>query len=310
MRHLILVLMALLSSPYISADHSNEYIKQHPLETVLANNIEIAYREIGEKGNPKVLLIMGLGASNLVHGDNMVRGLEDLGYQILIFDNRDTGGSTRFDDWGQPTIWWELLKNSLRFSVNAPYNSDDMAKDTAALMEVLDYEDAHVVGFSMGGMIAQKLAANYPQKVRSLTSVMSTTFARHLPPPTKEARRALTNFSLGKSASDTTKLMLERGFFPNSMPRQMMAIFRSGDRSNEVKKITADTLVIHGQDDGLVPPSHGEHTASLIKNSKIVIFKGMAHNIPPLILPKMLIAMTEHMQSADLSRIRQNAESS
>jgi pimeloyl-ACP methyl ester carboxylesterase len=304
MRRLILVLMAMLSSLNANAEFSNEFIRQHPLETVLANDIEIAYREIGQEGNPKVLLIMGLGASNLVHGDNMVRGLQDLGYQVLIFDNRDTGGSTRFDDWGQPTIWWQLLKNSLRLPVNAPYNLDDMAKDTVALMEALDYEDAHLVGLSMGGMIAQKVAANYPQRVRSLTSVMSTTFARHLPPPTKEARKALTNFSSGKSAPDTTELMLERGFFPNSMPRQMMAIFSSGDRSNEVKRITADTLIIHGEDDGLVPPSHGEHTASLIKNSKIVIFKDMGHNIPPPVLPKMLSAMTKHMQSADLSRIR------
>lgn len=299
MKNLLLTILLFILSFSAFSEFSHSYIKQHPLKRVAVNAIEIAYRKIGDEDSSKVLLIMGLGASNTVHGDSIVRGLENSGYQILVFDNRDTGGSTRFDDWGQPTIWFQLLKHSLRLPVNAPYSLDDMAADTAALMDATNFDKAHVVGFSMGGMIAQKLAAQYPEKVSSLTSIMSTTFARHLPPPTKAARNALTNFASGKVAKERSKVMLDRGFYPDSMPRQMMAIYRSGDRSSEVKSIKVDTLVIHGKDDELVLPSHGEHTASLIENSKFIVFDGMGHNIPGPVLPKLIAAMTEHMGSVD-----------
>jgi len=283
-----------------NADFSHIYIDQYPLKTVAVNNIEIAYREIGQKENPKVLMIMGLGASNLVHGDNLVRGIEKAGYQVLIFDNRDTGGSTRFDDWGQPTIWLQLLKNRLGLRVNTPYTLDDMAADTVGLMDAVDYKDAHVVGFSMGGMIAQKVAAQYPERVRSLTSVMSTTGANHLPKPTKEARKALASLASGAAADERAKALSERGFYLDSMPRQYMAILDAGDRTTETSTIKVHTLVIHGAEDGLIPPAHGQHTAEVIKGSELVIFPVMGHNIPDEVLPKLLTRITAHIMSADL----------
>ena len=283
-----------------NADFSHIYIDQYPLKTVAVNNIEIAYREIGQKENPKVLMIMGLGASNLVHGDNLVRGIEKAGYQVLIFDNRDTGGSTRFDDWGQPTIWLQLLKNRLGLRVNTPYTLDDMAADTVGLMDTVDYKDAHVVGFSMGGMIAQKVAAQYPERVRSLTSVMSTTGANHLPKPTKEARKALASLASGAAADERAKALSERGFYLDSMPRQYMAILDAGDRTAETSTIKVRTLVIHGAEDGLIPPAHGQHTAEVIKGSELVIFPVMGHNIPDEVLPKLLTRITAHIMSADL----------
>ena len=283
-----------------NADFSHIYIDQYPLKTVAVNNIEIAYREIGQKENPKVLMIMGLGASNLVHGDNLVRGIEKAGYQVLIFDNRDTGGSTRFDDWGQPTIWLQLLKNRLGLRVNTPYTLDDMAADTVGLMDAVDYKDAHVVGFSMGGMIAQKVAAQYPERVRSLTSVMSTTGANHLPKPTKEARKALASLASGAAADERAKALSERGFYLDSMPRQYMAILAAGDRTAETSTIRVKTLVIHGAGDGLIPPAHGQHTAEVIKGSELVIFPVMGHNIPDEVLPKLLTRITAHIMSADL----------
>jgi len=245
---------------------------------------------------------MGLGASHLVHGDNLVRGIEQAGYQVLIFDNRDTGGSTRFDDWGQPTIWWQLLKDKLGFRVDAPYSLDDMTEDTVGLLDAVGYEHAHVMGFSMGGMIAQQLAAKYPERVLTLTSVMSTTFAKHLPPPTGAAETALTNLASGEASESRIEAIRKRGFYPESMPRQMMAIFKTGDRSNEVKTINVNTLVIHGEDDGLVPPAHGEHTAELIRGAELVIFPGMGHNIPKDVLPKMLGYMIEHMKTVDYGK--------
>ena len=201
MRKPLFLLLLLTLASFANAEFASDYIVEHPLKIALVNNIEIAYREIGKPENPKVLMIMGLGASNRVHGDNMVRGIEQAGFQVLIYDNRDTGGSTRFDSWGQPTIWWQLLKDQLGFTVNAPYTLDDMSADAAGLLDAVGYQNAHVIGFSMGGMIAQQVAAQYPQRVRSLTSVMSTTFAKHLPPPTKEARERLTNFASGEAAT-------------------------------------------------------------------------------------------------------------
>ena len=286
----------------VEADSSHSYIQRYPLITVIANDIEISYREIGVEDNPKVLLIMGLGASHLVHGDNLVRGIEQAGYQVLIFDNRDTGGSTRFDDWGQPTIWWQLLKDKLGFRVDAPYSLDDMTEDTVGLLDAVGYEHAHVMGFSMGGMIAQQLAAKYPERVLTLTSVMSTTFAKHLPPPTGAAETALTNLASGEASESRIEAIRKRGFYPESMPRQMMAIFKTGDRSNVVKTINVNTLVIHGEDDGLVPPAHGEHTAELIRGAELVIFPGMGHNIPKDVLPKMLGYMIEHMKTVDYGK--------
>jgi pimeloyl-ACP methyl ester carboxylesterase len=301
MRKPLFLLLLLTLASFANAEFASDYIVEHPLKIALVNNIEIAYREIGKPENPKVLMIMGLGASNRVHGDNMVRGIEQAGFQVLIYDNRDTGGSTRFDSWGQPTIWWQLLKDQLGFTVNAPYTLDDMSADAAGLLDAVGYQNAHVIGFSMGGMIAQQVAAQYPQRVRSLTSVMSTTFAKHLPPPTKEARERLTNFASGEAAKQLSQAMRDRGFYPESMPRQLMAIFKTGDRSDEVKTIAVKTLVIHGEDDGLVLPSHGEHTAELIQNSEIVIFPGMGHNVPEDILPSMLERMISHMKTADFA---------
>ena len=301
MHKLIFSLLLVIFTSFASAEFASDYIAEHPLKIALVNNIEIAYREIGKPENPKVLMIMGLGASNRVHGDNMVRGIEQAGYQVLIYDNRDTGGSTRFDSWGQPTIWWQLFKDQLGFTVNAPYTLDDMSADAAGLLDAVGYQNAHVIGFSMGGMIAQQVAAQYPQRVLSLTSVMSTTFAKHLPPPTKEARERLTNFASGEAAEQLSQAMRDRGFYPESMPRQLMAIYKTGDRSDEVKTIAVKTLVIHGEDDGLVLPSHGEHTAELIERAELVIFPGMGHNVPEDILPSMLERMISHMKTADFA---------
>jgi len=301
MRKPLFLLLLLTLASFANAEFASDYIVEHPLKIALVNNIEIAYREIGKPENPKVLMIMGLGASNRVHGDNMVRGIEQAGFQVLIYDNRDTGGSTRFDSWGQPTIWWQLLKDQLGFTVNAPYTLDDMSADAAGLLDAVGYQNAHVIGFSMGGMIAQQVAAQHPQKVRSLISVMSTTFAKHLPPPTKEARERLTNFASGEAAKQLSQAMRDRGFYPESMPRQLMAIFKTGDRSDEVKTIAVKTLVIHGEDDGLIPPTHGEHTAELIESAELVIFPGMGHNVPEDILPSMLERMISHMKTADFA---------
>lgn len=284
-----------LLSGYTQAEFSREFLDQQPLQNINANGIDIGYRVMGD-GDP-VILIMGLGASHIVWGDNLVTGLVESGYRVVLFDNRDTGATTRFDEWGEPTLWWQFLKNQFGFEVDAPYTLDDMADDTVALMDALKLRDAHIVGASMGGMIAQQVAARYPQRTRSLVSIMSSTGAPDLPPPSDEASESLSSLASDDAETDRQSEMRQRGFYPEAMPRQMMAIFKSGDRSADVATITRPTLVIHGADDTLLPPPHGEHTAELIVGSELIIYDDMGHNIPDPVLPVLLAAMTRHMSA-------------
>ena len=296
----LLLLFLMVTSVSVRAEFSREYLDQQPLEVTPANEISMSYLSLGDTEQPAVVMIMGLGASHVVWGDALVQGLEASGYRVVLLDNRDTGGSTRFDDWGQPTVWWQLLKRQMGFEVDAPYTLNDMAADTVAVMDVLDINNAHIVGASMGGMIAQVVAAQYPQRTRSLVSIMSTTGSPQLPPPSAEASESLLGVTTDDgAAAERREAMVARGFYPQSMGRQMMAVFKTGDRSDAVATITAPTLVVHGAEDALLPPPHGAHTAQLIAGSELVVYDSMGHNIPDDVLPKLLQKMTLHMQAAD-----------
>jgi len=300
MRILVCTLFWLLSPLASQAEYSHTYLDSYPLEIASVGQLEIAYRIVEEHPDrPKAVVIMGLGGSNIAWGDALISGLAAQGYEVLLLDNRDTGASTRFDDWGQPTLWWELLKYKLGFSVNAPYTLNDMATDITGLMTAVGYDQAHIIGASMGGMIAQIVAARHPEKTQSLISIMSTTGAPHLPPPTEEAEQRLRNLAIGEAAAEREQAIRDRGFYPESMQRHLMAIFKVGDRSAEVATISAPTLVIHGADDGLVPPEHGEHTASLIKGSAFSIVSGMAHDMPEEVIPLLVQQMTTHMNRVE-----------
>jgi len=270
------------------------------LNHATVNNIEIAYKVIGKEDNPPVLMIMGLGASHILWGDNLVMQLVEAGYRVVLFDNRDTGDSQRLDEFGQPLIWWQLLKARFGFEVDADYTLEDMAQDSIALLDKLEIEQAHIVGASMGGMIAQVVAANHPARVLSLVSIMSTPgFGDHLPPPSTDANDQITN--MAKDEVDNKARLRQIGIYTESMPRQIMAILKSGDRTEAVKTISAPTLVLHGVDDALIPLPHGEYTASLITGSKFVALEGMGHNMPEQVLPRILSNMVQHMESADRS---------
>ena len=282
------------------AEYSRTYLDSYPLQMAAVGELDIAYRIVEpDPDKPKAVVIMGLGGSNVAWGDALISGLANGGYEILLLDNRDTGASTRFDEWGQPVLWWELLKYRLGFSVNAPYTLNDMGDDIAGLMDIVGYDEAHIVGASMGGMIAQIVAAEYPEKTRSLISIMSTTNAPHLPPPTDEAEMRLRNLATGEAEPDREQSIRDRGFYPETMQRHLMAIFKTGDRSDAVASIVAPTLVLHGADDGLVPPEHGRHTASLIQESRFLLIEGMAHNMPEDIIPLLVDEMTGHMDAVE-----------
>lgn len=155
----------------------------------------------------------------------------------------------------------------------------------------------------MGGMIAQVIAARYPERTRSLVSIMSTTGAPHLPPPSAEASNSLRGTATDSDdAAARRAAMVQRGFYPEVMGRQMMAIFKTGDRSEEVATISRPTLVVHGAEDTLLPPLHGEHTSQMIRGSELVVYNGMGHDLPEQVLPEMLTKMTQHMQSVDMIR--------
>ncbi|MEP0200737.1 MAG: alpha/beta hydrolase [Halioglobus sp.] len=298
-----LFFLMLAASTSAQDERSRAYLDAQPLLVVPANGIEIAYRTLGADDRPPVVMIMGLGASHVVWGDRMVKGLEEAGFRVVLLDNRDVGGSTRFDEWGEPTMWWQLLKREFGFEVDAPYTLNDMGADTIALMDRLNIRDAHLIGASMGGMIAQVAAAQYPDRARSLISIMSTTGAPHLPPPSDEATERLVGLASGdEDDAQRQAAFVKRGFYPEAMPRQMMAIFKTGDRSAEVATISAPTLVLHGADDDLIPPPHGEYTAELIEGSDLVVFEGMGHNIPDDVLPLLLARMIQHMQAIDTAK--------
>ncbi len=300
MQNVLPFLIGLYLPLFAQADYSRNYLESHPLQIAEVGELDIAYRIVSPgPDKPKAVMIMGLGGSNVAWGDSLISGLANGGYEILLVDNRDTGASTRFDEWGQPVLWWELLKYKFGFSVNAPYTLNDMGADIAGLMDVTGYNNAHMIGASMGGMIAQVVAARYPEKTRSLISIMSTTNAPHLPPPTDEAEMNLRNLATGEAQNEREQAIRDRGFYPESMQRHLMAVFKTGDRSDEVATITTPTLVLHGADDGLVPPEHGEHTASLIVGSRFLLIEGMAHDMPEEVIPRLIAEMTAHMGRAD-----------
>lgn len=278
----------LLSGAIASADYSRD----QAMTVAQLNGIDIAYKTVGDAAAPPVLLVMGLTGSHRLWGEDLVNGLVQAGYRVVLFDNRDTGESARLDELGTPTLWWQLVKNMLGFEVDAPYTLKDMAADGVAVLDALQIDRAHIVGASMGGMIAQIIAAEYPQRTASLVSIMSSTGAPHLPEPEAQARDGL--LGIAESDADAASQLQDRGVYPEALPRQLMAILHAGDRSAQVKSIAVPTLVLHGEDDTLLKPAHGAHTHELIEGSKFVVYPDMGHNLPPEVVPRIVDAMSGH----------------
>ena len=279
MNKLLLVLLLSFSSLNIYSDYATD----QPTHLININGVSIAYTTAGEDGNPAVLMIMGLMASHKVWGDEIVNGLVDQGYRVILFDNRDTGESENLDRLGKPNLYWKFAMSYLGVDFSSPYTLTDMALDGIGVLDHLEIEEAHIVGASMGGMIAQTIAYEFPERTKSLVSIMSTTGAPHL---SQMSERNEQNFN---NAGDwDTEAAHSYGFYPEAMPRQITAIMKAGDRSEQVSSIKVSTLVQHGINDTLLPPDHGEHTAQLINNSKLKIYENMGHNLPPEVLPLVI----------------------
>ena len=270
------------------------------MASVQANGITIEYDEQGS-GEP-LLLVMGLGGQLTDWPQEFVDLVVGHGFRVIRFDNRDSGLSTEFS--GPVPTNWQIAKAVLfRRPIAAEYLLSDMAADAAGVLEALDVDTAHVVGISMGGMIAQTLAIEHPERVRSLTSIMSTTGNRRVGQPTM---RLIRKFARRKPATraaavddaveafreicgpafdehefrELAKVSIERSFRPAGTGRQAAAVLDSGDRTERLRGIDVPTLVVHGMLDPLVQPTGGFATADAIPGSRLLMFNDMAHDLP------------------------------
>lgn len=293
---------------------------------IRANGLDIevedsAARDASFSGKPAVLLIMGLGLQLIAWPNDMVDALETAGYRVIRFDNRDAGLSSRMEAMGKPNLMWATLQYKLGFTPAAPYSLSDMAADAIGVLDALGVARAHVVGVSMGGMIAQRVALAVPQRIRSLTSIMSSSGAKGLPGPAPEVLRAMLSRPMGSSKAaviDHSVALfraigspafpfseaelrarvtagVERAFYPVGTLRQMVAVVSDHARAALLSRITAPTLVIHGADDPLVPVACGEDTARRIPGATLVTLQGMGHDLPPEPVRRILAALLPHL---------------
>ena len=276
--------------------------------TTVSTGITLEYEVHGE-GDP-LLLVMGLGGQLVAWPATFIAGLVDRGFQVITFDNRDIGLSTKIDAAPPTKTQTAMFSISRRFAKSA-YLLSDMAKDAVGLLDALNIERAHVVGMSMGGMIAQTMAIEHPSRVRSLTSIMSTTGNPRVGRPktsvllragkltggSKEtfadSQAALFKLFSGSlydelEIREIAKLSVARDFTPDGTARQMAAIMASPDRTPLLKKLNVPTLVVHGLEDGLVQPSGGYATTKAIPGARLLAFPDMGHNLPQARIPEIL----------------------
>ncbi len=297
-------------------------LDHQPPQLARSNGIELCYEIFGKADAEPLFLIMGLGAQMIHWDDEFCTQLAARGFRVIRFDNRDIGQSTKFAG-GKKLTAFELIKlRLLGTPVASVYKLSDMAADTIGLMDALGIASAHIVGASMGGMIAQEIAMLYPQRVRSLTSIMSTTGNPKLPQPTREAAAMLmaappvTYEEYLARFAQTWKLLrggsfpddeakdrsraertYARGLNPAGVGRQLRAILASGNRKPRLGAVKAPTLVIHGTVDPLVRPEAGRDTAASIPGAKLLEITGMGHALPIPMWPQIIDAIAEHAKA-------------
>jgi pimeloyl-ACP methyl ester carboxylesterase len=283
----------------------------------VGRGVTLCYETFGDPGDPTALLVMGLGVQMIGWREEFCEELAGRGFHVVRFDNRDAGRSTHFP--ARPPSVGQLLRRKFP---PEQYTLSDMAEDTAGLLRELQLGPAHVIGASMGGMIGQMLAAEHPDQVRTLTSIMSTTGSRLKGQPSL----ALYRFLLKRAPSerdayiDHTAAIFEAigspGMFNeqdvrdlaarsfdrdddrNASGRQLAAILASGNRTAALRRITAPTLVMHGTKDRLVAPSGGRATAKAIPTARLMAVDGMGHDLPRQLWPRLIDAIEQHARSA------------
>ena len=290
----------------------------------IGNDIKLHVEIGGMENQETILLIMGLGAQMLIWPDYFCDALINAGYRVIRFDNRDIGLSSKIRHKGPRLNQFKLMS---RFTLGlpndgAPYTLYDMAEDTSRLMDALKLEKAHVIGASMGGMIAQILAAKYPQKVQTLNLLFTSNNRAFLPPPfpkqflsllgrpkstdeegmVEHSTKLFSNIgSPGyvdiAEAQQTARKLYRRSFHPAGVMQHFLAVLCTGSLSDIDRQIKKPTMVVHGSKDRLLPPSHGRAVAKAIKGAKFEIIDGMGHDIPKYFVPQLVKLFTQNIQS-------------
>lgn len=292
-------------------------------DMVKVNGVDIAYQRHGNPLHPTLLLIHGLSTPLTGWPRMMIDGLVSANFQVLLLDNRDVGRSELLDHLPIPNMVGVMSKLKLGLPINPPYQLEDMMQDVIALLDTLNLAEVHVVGASMGGMIAQLMAIHYPQKVQTLTSIMSTTGYKQLPPIEKNIRETLDQKLTSKEYKDRmgyhikkwqvigspdypssdsylhqyVDSMLQRGITAKGTMRQMLAIMAADNREDALSKLNIPSLVIHGDKDGLVNVAGGKATAAAIPNATLKVYPGMGHDFPIELIPDIVNDIVTHINT-------------
>lgn len=286
------------------------------------SGIEMAYESFGSEDAIPVLLLMGAGAQMLNWHEDFCAALASHGLRPIRFDNRDAGLSTHFHDAPEPDFKAAFSGDTS----SASYNLSDMAADTVGLLDVLGLKSAHFVGASMGGFISQMVAIEYPERVRSLTCIMSTTGDMSVGQPAPDTfnllagpqpinreeamEQAVRNFRVVGSPGfpldedeirQRAGLAYDRSYDPKGMMRQAISVIASGDRTSRLRSINVPTLVIHGDSDKMCDVSGGRAIAAAVKGSELVIIEGMGHNLPRPLWPRLISLIVDHVQRAEVN---------
>jgi len=282
---------------------------------ISANGIQLEIEDHGSPQGEPLLLIMGLGMQLVAWHEDFVESLVQRGFRVIRFDNRDIGLSENFDRFGAPKLGLDMLRFAIGMRVSSPYTLADMAADSVGILDALGIPKAHICGASMGGMIAQQIAVRHPDRVKSLTLMMTSTGARKLPGPSMKVRGAM----LGRPKDPTNvesviahyvelyrligspgyppadgyvrsrlQLSVRRSYRPAGTARQMVAIAADGDRSPLVAQVRVPAQIIHGAADPLVPLAAGRDLAAKIPDAELDVIEGMGHDLPVALWPRFV----------------------
>lgn len=290
---------------------------------IFANNLRLEVEDTGERDRPAVMLIAGMSMQLIVWPDELVHQIHQAGYRVIRFDNRDMGLSQSMDDLQTPHLLWFMLQQKLGMKPKAPYSVQDMSLDALAVLDHLKIQQAHLVGVSMGGMIAQRMTLSAPERVLSMTCIMSSSGAKGLPGPSSEIRQILMTPPSGGAAAarqhgirfvkalagpgfehppGSQEQLVDDSFKRSHRPmggyRQMLAVMADRERAALLPRISSPTLVIHGKSDPLLPMACGEDIARRVANAKMHAIDGWGHDFPPaavtLVLNRLLPFLNAH----------------
>ena len=291
-----------------------------PTVTTPNTGIEIFYEDHGDPAHETILLVMGLGAQLTLWPDELVEALTGEGFRVIRYDNRDIGLSQKMEGARAPSLPIQLLRKKIGFPAKVPYTLTDMAHDGIGLLDALGIDRAHVVGASMGGMIVQLMAVHHPDRLMSMTSIMSTTGNGKLPQAEKHAMEALIaplkgmdeeslvahGLNIAKNIGSPgfpfdpeqqrEKVLrnVRRSVYPAGLPRQLAAIIDDGCRRSRLANVRTPTLVLHGEADPLVKLEAGEDTARHISGARLVTIPGWGHDIPPELVGRVAGEIVVH----------------